>query len=121
MAGVTLQAQCGQAHRQQVGIGRAMGVVTVQAVFRDRGMLVGEGTAILSMATQTELIHVRGAQVFARGSAMRIVAVGTAHLPFPQRVVIRQTHFSALALVTDRKSTRLNSSHLGISYAVFCL
>src|SRR5262245_65217108 len=25
------------------------------------------------------------------------------------------------ALVRDRKSTRLNSSHLGISYAVFCL
>src|ERR1035441_10767580 len=25
------------------------------------------------------------------------------------------------ALVGDRKSTRLNSSHLGISYAVFCL
>src|SRR5262245_65429054 len=26
-----------------------------------------------------------------------------------------------LAAVEDRKSTRLNSSHLGISYAVFCL
>src|ERR1035441_10732809 len=26
----------------------------------------------------------------------------------------------AAALVLDRKSTRLNSSHLGISYAVFC-
>src|SRR5262245_608332 len=25
------------------------------------------------------------------------------------------------ALLLDRKSTRLNSSHLGISYAVFCL
>src|SRR5437899_7742840 len=25
------------------------------------------------------------------------------------------------SLVQDRKSTRLNSSHLGISYAVFCL
>src|SRR5205814_6028688 len=25
------------------------------------------------------------------------------------------------ARVSDRKSTRLNSSHLGISYAVFCL
>src|SRR5437899_7838590 len=25
------------------------------------------------------------------------------------------------AAMTDRKSTRLNSSHLGISYAVFCL
>src|SRR5207253_3605685 len=29
-------------------------------------------------------------------------------------------HFSAL-LETDRKSTRLNSSHVAISYAVFCL
>src|SRR2546426_3928157 len=27
----------------------------------------------------------------------------------------------ALVLLTDRKSTRLNSSHLVISYAVFCL
>src|ERR1039458_9284972 len=26
-----------------------------------------------------------------------------------------------IALDADRKSTRLNSSHLGISYAVFCL
>src|SRR5258705_9776765 len=26
-----------------------------------------------------------------------------------------------LLVVADRKSTRLNSSHLGISYAVFCL
>ena len=26
-----------------------------------------------------------------------------------------------LKQITDRKSTRLNSSHLGISYAVFCL
>src|ERR1039458_8535345 len=28
---------------------------------------------------------------------------------------------SAFSNVIDRKSTRLNSSHLGISYAVFCL
>src|SRR5256885_8643340 len=28
---------------------------------------------------------------------------------------------SSMTLVTDRKSTRLNSSHLVISYAVFCL
>src|SRR5205814_3685106 len=27
----------------------------------------------------------------------------------------------AIYSLTDRKSTRLNSSHLGISYAVFCL
>src|SRR5262245_62813652 len=28
---------------------------------------------------------------------------------------------SVINLTKDRKSTRLNSSHLGISYAVFCL
>src|SRR5438045_9275107 len=29
--------------------------------------------------------------------------------------------FIASSGISDRKSTRLNSSHLGISYAVFCL
>src|SRR5690554_7605429 len=28
---------------------------------------------------------------------------------------------SCIAMLTDRKSTRLNSSHVRISYAVFCL
>src|SRR5262245_62588694 len=37
-------------------------------------------------------------------------AVGTGSCPMPTRLARR-----------DRKSTRLNSSHLGISYAVFCL
>src|ERR1035441_5881326 len=32
-------------------------------------------------------------------------------------LVLRPRHFS----LSDKKSTRLNSSHLGISYAVFCL
>src|SRR5256885_4728660 len=31
------------------------------------------------------------------------------------------THRQSARLVQDRKSTRLNSSHLVISYAVFCL
>src|SRR5262245_64496289 len=30
-------------------------------------------------------------------------------------------HCGCAAAMGDRKSTRLNSSHLGISYAVFCL
>src|SRR5262245_65191711 len=30
-------------------------------------------------------------------------------------------HHRRAAALEDRKSTRLNSSHLGISYAVFCL
>src|SRR5262245_63512039 len=37
-----------------------------------------------------------------------------------RRTAARPTMCS-LAAVRDRKSTRLNSSHLGISYAVFCL
>src|SRR5262245_64568588 len=32
-----------------------------------------------------------------------------------------QAALQAATRYTDRKSTRLNSSHLGISYAVFCL
>src|SRR5436853_4735188 len=46
---------------------------------------------------------------------------GDARLPrreHPARLRRRRAHASARG---DRKSTRLNSSHLGISYAVFCL
>src|ERR1035441_10076544 len=50
---------------------------------------------------------------------------GTAHIDSP---VVRHgepTRFVVLRAAEqrgiDRKSTRLNSSHLGISYAVFCL
>src|ERR1035441_10928860 len=37
------------------------------------------------------------------------------------RPELRQGNVVILHLCIDRKSTRLNSSHLGISYAVFCL
>src|SRR5262245_24337909 len=37
------------------------------------------------------------------------------------RVLSLDTARELLTAVIDRKSTRLNSSHLGISYAVFCL
>src|SRR5437899_9963075 len=36
-------------------------------------------------------------------------------------VATETNHLLSLAEEADRKSTRLNSSHLGISYAVFCL
>src|SRR3989442_6916040 len=39
------------------------------------------------------------------------------HLDMPLRVGLLQTRRAA----ADRKSTRLNSSHVRISYAVFCL
>src|SRR5947199_2640232 len=40
---------------------------------------------------------------------------------FGRRKVDFKTHFVFFQNELDRKSTRLNSSHLGISYAVFCL
>src|SRR5258705_6971702 len=39
-------------------------------------------------------------------------------LEFMQRPIV---HRFEAGIFQDRKSTRLNSSHLGISYAVFCL
>src|ERR1035438_10683932 len=35
--------------------------------------------------------------------------------------LLEKSDVDAVIVATDRKSTRLNSSHLGISYAVFCL
>src|SRR3712207_6980320 len=59
--------------------------------------------------------------------AHRTVSLGPIHLDVPiwSSLDIWAAILSALALVAvfrlDRKSTRLNSSHANISYAVFCL
>src|SRR2546430_7623105 len=39
----------------------------------------------------------------------------------PRQAFVRASFLSAPAVLRDRKSTRLNSSHSQISYAVFCL
>src|SRR3712207_8117088 len=41
--------------------------------------------------------------------------------PPPSRLAALPRTLSAAAAARDRKSTRLNSSHANISYAVFCL
>src|SRR5689334_23594591 len=53
-----------------------------------------------------------------RPLAVRRVPVGSAD---QQRQVLRPSRQRRLQLALDRKSTRLNSSHSSISYAVFCL
>src|SRR5690625_6677151 len=40
---------------------------------------------------------------------------------FTERLEDAIARYHANAITTDRKSTRLNSSHVAISYAVFCL
>src|SRR5256885_10398259 len=55
--------------------------------------------------------------------ALPIFFVGAVFLlrQLPGALVKLSCHLGRLFLGTDRKSTRLNSSHLVISYAVFCL
>src|SRR5262245_65042058 len=50
-----------------------------------------------------------------------VSVVGPAVAPMKKRSPVVVPFVVAMAPKTDRKSTRLNSSHLGISYAVFCL
>src|SRR3712207_8774042 len=59
-----------------------------------------------------------------RGDLVRPVRLDPARPPAAE--ARRQAHLpvpfdSRLAVLADRKSTRLNSSHANISYAVFCL
>src|SRR2546430_9967069 len=60
--------------------------------------------------------------------AMRLATSTFADLPESRTIYIdgaasllEETHGLTLATLQDRKSTRLNSSHSQISYAVFCL
>src|SRR5438045_4942267 len=52
---------------------------------------------------------------------VRMEGERVADLPAIECVVGRAQHRQGRSATQDRKSTRLNSSHLGISYAVFCL
>src|SRR5262245_64496308 len=60
-------------------------------------------------------LHLSAARRGVRGLPLRR---GAARVPARPR---RRSRQAAARLCRDRKSTRLNSSHLGISYAVFCL
>src|SRR5258705_3136892 len=51
-------------------------------------------------------------------SAKNAACMSSGEIVAGDRLAARQQQFRPM---TDRKSTRLNSSHLGISYAVFCL
>src|SRR3712207_9351318 len=55
-----------------------------------------------------------------RSARAAVDALLAAHEPYPAMAIDR--HWRVLAANNgDRKSTRLNSSHANISYAVFCL
>src|SRR5690625_1602517 len=45
----------------------------------------------------------------------------TGSITIDQADVVKRPHIARKLCTLDRKSTRLNSSHVAISYAVFCL
>src|SRR5690349_22959459 len=51
----------------------------------------------------------------------RLLACGRIERQHPGAVLAQPVEKTAVAEHEDRKSTRLNSSHVEISYAVFCL
>src|ERR1039458_10602865 len=90
--------------------------------FRQLTLLSAPDSARLAVRFPRTALHMLGDCV-----------AGTAATPFPRRLGLFLTNRCDFACpmcavedardegMTDRKSTRLNSSHLGISYAVFCL
>src|SRR5205807_8860624 len=55
------------------------------------------------------------------GQQMAPVNMATRELPLPTALGESCLTVNGVPMTVDRKSTRLNSSHLVISYAVFCL
>src|SRR5207249_6842934 len=67
-------------------------------------------------APSIQVSDIGGSQLALTSASSNIVSVAVADAP-----LTAQGKFLAVLRGTDRKSTRLNSSHVSISYAVFCL
>src|SRR5207249_6473458 len=65
--------------------------------------------------------YLRLAVVLVAGLLLRLRKPSTVQLLLSRFQRTARGIQAEIALVTDRKSTRLNSSHVSISYAVFCL
>src|SRR5207245_11072775 len=96
--------------------------------------LVGQSVAITSLVGVFLLVAAMNARTILADRALEIttsaalivnyllgVLVGLGHIFTPVAGAIVMTMLLAWKTELDRKSTRLNSSHGSISYAVFCL
>src|ERR1035438_1025867 len=84
--------------------------------------LASEGARVSMAARKPETIGVAAARIAERtgaqvmGSVVDVTSVEA--IEAWHRATVER--FGGVDMLVDRKSTRLNSSHLGISYAVFC-
>src|SRR5437899_9080172 len=82
------------------------------------GAVAASGLITLMKTMPTILAALRsGLKDIRAQSGGSAVATSRIERDLPMKLVV----LGSLVIVADRKSTRLNSSHLGISYAVFCL
>src|SRR5204863_6537702 len=79
----------------------------------------------LESDNQVRIVHVTGeGDDFSVGTdleAMHRLANEPSDVQRQDAEALGRVYLAARALMKDRKSTRLNSSHVEISYAVFCL
>src|SRR5690606_20918435 len=62
----------------------------------------------------------RGEKILITGHERGVISFANCCMPIPGDEIMGY-HTTGKGIVVDRKSTRLNSSHVKISYAVFCL
>src|ERR1035438_4682618 len=79
---------------------------------------IGVGAALMLVIVLARLVE-RASLAEAAGTLSTILVIA-AGLWFSHPTLLAIGNLNLLIFL-DRKSTRLNSSHLGISYAVFCL
>ncbi len=116
MGGMALQTEHRLAHGQQTAIHGAMRRVALGAVFHHRSVLISEWTLELRVALQAKLIDVVCPQILPGRAAMRIMAIGAGHFPFPNRVVIGQVRLRGLSAMAVRafRVLFLEGSGLGL-------
>src|SRR3712207_6924544 len=69
----------------------------------------------------TTLFRSQGEPAGQAGGHLRVGCAGAEAFQVPRRVAAQRLALAVRVGALDRKSTRLNSSHANISYAVFCL
>src|SRR5258707_3353052 len=91
--------------------------------FLDNDQLASKGLAQLLEAEKSCDAHAKALAVV-KGEVNRrqVLSCGASHAEYLKAAQLLQSdHQKSTQRLQDRKSTRLNSSHANISYAVFCL